>query len=144
MTRDQKIYRMAYVLASLFIGVLLLSGYHKVLYPADFALTVFRFHLLPDAVVNAAALYFPWLEIVCGVCLLLIPGYRVAALWTALVLLVVFSVGIAVILLRGSAINCGCFSSSPLAKPMDGLSIARNVGLILLAVMALAASRKAR
>ena len=67
MTRDQRIYRLACILALCIIGGLLLSGYHKLLYPADFALAVFRFHLLPDVLVNVVAIYIPWLEtIVCG------------------------------------------------------------------------------
>ncbi|VGO21409.1 MauE/DoxX family redox-associated membrane protein [Pontiella sulfatireligans] len=144
MTRDQKIYRLAYWIASFIIAVILLSGYHKIIYPADFALSVYRFHLLPDALVNAASLYFSWLEIGCGICLLLIPKYRVAALWVALVLLMFFTGGIAINLLRGSAFSCGCFSRSPLARPMDWLSVARNIGLILLAAMALLGSQKTR
>ena len=86
MTRDQKTYRLAYWIASFIIAVVLLSGWYKILYPADFALAVYRFHLLPDFLVNAAALYFQWLEMVCAFCLLFIPRYRVAALWITLAL----------------------------------------------------------
>lgn len=144
MTRDQKIYRFAHLLAAGIIGVLLLSGYPKLLYPTDFSLAVYRFHLLPDILVNVVAIYLPWLETVCAVCLLLVPRYRVAALWIVLALLVLFTGSIAINLLRGSAMGCGCFGSSATDVPMSWLNVARNVGLVLLAGLALVASKKAR
>ena len=143
MTRDQKTYRLAYWIASCIIGVLLLSGCHKLLHPADFALAVYRYHLLPDFLVNLAALYFPWQEVTCAIGLLVVPRFREAALWIALALLLAFTTGIAINLLRGSAFSCGCFSTSPLAQPMTWLSVARNGGLILLIVLALIARRQA-
>jgi hypothetical protein len=36
-TRDQKTYRFAYWMASFIIAAVLLSGTHKIMYPADFA-----------------------------------------------------------------------------------------------------------
>jgi putative oxidoreductase len=144
MTRDQKIYRAAHLLASVIIGLLLLSGYPKLLYPADFALAVYRFHLVPEVLVNAVAIYLPWLEAVCAVCLWFVPKYRVAALWIVLVLLAVFTSAIAINLLRGSAFGCGCFGSSSTDTPMSWMNVARNVGLVLLALLALVAAKKRR
>jgi hypothetical protein len=142
MTRDQKIYRFAYLFASILIGVLLLSGYHKILYPDYFALVVFRFQLLPEFLVNITALYLAWLEIICAVCLLAIPRLRAPALWITLALLCLFTGGIIISLLRDSSFSCGCFSASPLAKPMNWLNVARNGGLIFLTAMALFACRR--
>lgn len=137
MTGDQKIYRFAYWLACFIIAAVLLSGYHKILYPADFALAVYRFHLLPDGWVNISALYFPGLEMVCGICLLFVPKFRVAALWISLALLIVFSGAIGINLMRGTAFSCGCFSNAPDAQPMDWMSLARNATLISLTGLAL-------
>ncbi|MEE9367582.1 MAG: MauE/DoxX family redox-associated membrane protein [Pontiella sp.] len=134
---DQKTYRLAYWIASVLIAAVLLSGYHKVLYPEDFALAVYRFHLLPDILVNMASLHFQWLETGCAICLLFIPRYRVAALWITLALLILFTGGIVINLLRGSVFSCGCFSNSPTAKPMDWLSVTRNGALIILVLLAL-------
>ena len=144
MTRDQKTYRLAYGMASFIVATVLLSGYHKILYPADFALAVYRFHLLPDALVNVSSLYLQWLEIVCAVCLLFIPRYRAAALWVSLILLSLFPAGIAINLYRGTPFSCGCFSSSPIAKPMDGLSRVRNVALLALNGLALVGNKRSR
>ncbi|MDF7798702.1 MauE/DoxX family redox-associated membrane protein [Pontiellaceae bacterium B1224] len=137
MTADQKIYRFAYWLACFIIAATLLSGYHKILYPADFALAVYRFHLLPEELVNISAIYFQWLEIICGLCLLFVPKLRVAALWIALVLLLVFSGAIGINLVRGTAFSCGCFSNAPDAPPMDWMSVARNAALMALVGLAL-------
>lgn len=137
MTRDQKTYRFAYWLACSILAATFFSGYHKILYPADFALSVYRFHLLPDVLVNISSLYFQWLEVVCGLCLLFVPKLRVAALWISLVLLILFTGAIGISLARGSAFSCGCFSSAPDALPMDGMSLARNAVLMVLAALAL-------
>ena len=137
MMRDQKIYRAAYWLACYLVAAALLSGYQKLLYPADFALAVYRFHLLPDGLVNAASLYFPWLEVVCAACLLFVPKFREAALWISLALLLIFTVAIGINLYHGTAFGCGCFGSAADAQPMDGMSVVRNVLLMLLIGMAL-------
>jgi putative oxidoreductase len=137
MTGDQKVYRFAYWLACFILAATFLSGYHKILYPADFALSVYRFHLLPDALVNVASLYFQWLEVVCGLCLLFVPKFRVAALWISLVLLIIFTGAIGINLIQGTAFSCGCFSNAPDAQPMDWMSLARNAVLISLVALAL-------
>jgi hypothetical protein len=144
MNADQKIYRLAYWISLLIVAMVLLSGYHKMLHPADFSLAVYRFHLLPDVMVNAVSLYVQWVEIVCAVILLFVPKYRVAALWIVLILLAMFTSGIIVNLAHDSSFSCGCFSSSPLAKPMDWLNVARNVGLIALVILALLSGFRSR
>ena len=141
MTRDQGIYRLAYWVAALILAGVLLSGYHKLLYPADFALSVYRFHLLPGFLVNPVAIYLPWLELVCGVCLI-IPRYRIAALWIVLVLLLGFTAAMGINLWRGTAFGCGCFGRGAADEPLGWVSLTRNAGLVLLAAMALFARRK--
>jgi len=142
MTRDQKTYRAAHLLASFIVAAVLLSGFGKIFHPADFALAVYRFHLLPDFLVNAVSLYFQWLEVACAVCLLFIPKYRVAALWIALGLFALFSGSIAINLLRGSPFSCGCFGSSPLAPPMDWLGVARNIALMGICALGIVARKR--
>ncbi len=143
MTRDQKTYRLAYWIASFIIAATLLSGWHKILHPADFALAVYRYHLLPDFLVNMVSLFFPWLEVVTALALLFIPRFRVAALCLAMAILLLFTAGIAINLLRGTPFGCGCFGNSPTAPPMSWLNVARNVALILLTALALIARRRA-
>lgn len=142
MTRDQKIYRLAYWTACVIIAVVLLAAVHKVVNPAEFALAVYRFHLLPGFLVNIVSLYLQWLELVCAVGLLFVPKYRSAILWIVLMLLALFTGGVVINLLRGSVFSCGCFSVSPLAYPMSWLSVARNAALLGLTGLALYSSRK--
>ncbi len=142
MTREQKTYRLAYWIASLIVAGVLLSGYQKILYPADFAVSVYRFHLLPGFLVNIAALYFPWLEAVCALCLLFAPRYRVASLWIVLVLLILFTGAIAINLWRGSSFGCGCFGHGAADQPMSWINLLRNTGLVCLCGLALVAQKK--
>jgi len=76
--------------------------------PPSFAHMIYNYRLAPGPLVNAAALVFPWLELTCGVALILGIWRRPAA---AVVggLLAVFVVAISINLLRGHAIDCGCF-----------------------------------
>ncbi|WP_372846374.1 MauE/DoxX family redox-associated membrane protein [Pontiella sp.] len=144
MTPDQKIYRVAYWIASFVVAATFLAGFQKLLYPADFALAVYRFHLLPGPLVNLVAIYLPWLEAAIAVCLLLVPKFREAALWLALALLALFTAGIVVNLVRGTGFGCGCFSHAPDAKPMDWMSVARNGALMALVVLALFGKKKSQ
>lgn len=143
MTKDRKIYRLAYWCCCAVLAVTFLSGYHKILYPDRFALSVYRFHLLPDVLVNISSLYFQWLEMVCAVCLLLLPKFRIAALWITLFLLAVFTTAIGINLMQGTAFSCGCFSNAPDAEPMNGMSVVRNLILMALVGMAFYGRKKA-
>lgn len=143
MTRDQNIFRLAYWIACGMIACVLLFGIQKVLYPDEFALAVYRFHLLPDSGVNWISLHLAWLEVVCAGCLLFIPRLRTAALCIVGMLFLIFAIGIAINLLRGSSFSCGCFSTSPLAKPMSWSSVVRNLALVALTGLALWGHRAA-
>jgi uncharacterized membrane protein YphA (DoxX/SURF4 family) len=144
MTADQKTYRLAYWIASFIVAAIFLSGFQKLLYPADFALAVYRFHLLPEPLVNLVAIYLPWLEAGIAVCLLLVPKLRVAALWLALALLALFTIGIVINLVRGTGFGCGCFSNAPDTKPMDWMNVARNCALMALVGLALFGWKKSQ
>lgn len=144
MTHDHKIYQRTCRVASYVVAAVLLSGYQKLLFPADFAVSVYRFHLLPGFLVNIAALYLPWLELVCAGCLLFIPRYRSAALWIVLLLLAGFTAAIGINLWRGSAFGCGCFGRGAADEPLSWLSLLRNAGLICLVVLALLARNKSQ
>ena len=120
------------------VGLLFLAAsLPKLAAPPDLALAIFRYHLLPLALVNAAAILLPWLELTAAVALLLAPAYRRAAALLLAGLLTVFTAAIAISLYRGLDIACGCFTLQPGAGRAGAWSLARN-GL-LLALLALAA-----
>ena len=88
--------------------VFVLASIDKIAAPDAFAAAIHSYRLLPDFSVNILALIIPWIELVCGV--FLAAGFRVRG--SALVstfLLAIFTVAIISALLRGLAIDCGCF-----------------------------------
>ncbi len=73
-----------------------------------FAQAVRSFELVPEAWVPLVTYAVPWTEVVVGVCLILGIASRAAGL-LGFLLLVVFTVGVASVLIRGLNITCGCF-----------------------------------
>lgn len=97
------------VLRSLLGGLFLYAGASKLADPAAFQIDIYNFALLPWAAAALAALYLPWLEIVCAGAL--IAGKQAAGLLLA-ALMVVFTLAIAVAWARGLEISCGCFGTT--------------------------------
>jgi putative oxidoreductase len=64
--------------------------------------------MMPEATINLMAIVMPWLELICGVLLIIGPGLRGSALLIGLMLLV-FIVAIGTAIARGLDIDCGCF-----------------------------------
>lgn len=88
-------------------GIFVMYAVDKIAAPADFALNIERYQLLPLPVVNLVAIVLPWVELVVG--LFLIAGIRVRAVAAiAAVLLIVFLIAIGSAMARGLQINCGC------------------------------------
>jgi putative oxidoreductase len=98
-------------------GVFLVAGVLKVLDPARFAADIDHFRLLPYFAVAPLALYLPWLEVICGLAVL-VGAWRRSALVLLLALTIVFIAIITSAWMRGLDIRCGCFgaaSTAPLA-----------------------------
>ncbi len=92
---------------------------------------------VPSSVAPAVALGLPWLEIVLG--LLLLPsGTAQPALVALVALLLAFTAALARVVRRGDQVACRCFGEAS-SEPVGGSTIVRNVGLIALAGLALAA-----
>jgi len=127
--------RLNWVLRLLLAALFVCAGLPKLIAPQEFALIVFRYHLLPDSLINMAALLLPWLEIVAALALLLPAWRRSGALWLA-GLLGLATAAIAISLARGLDIDCGCFTLTPGHSPISLWLIARNLTLIALTVWA--------
>lgn len=91
------------------LGVLLVySGFFKALDPAGFGRIVKAYEILPDSLVPYAATVIPYCEMILGV--LLAAGYRIKPSSLILMaLMAVFSIAIAVNVIRGNSFDCGCF-----------------------------------
>ena len=126
--------RLVYHGLRFFMGaVFLYSSYDKILHPQAFARALYNFQILPDAVVNLAALILSWLELLIGLCLVIgvwLPG----AVVTVTGLLVVFIGALAFNLARGLDVNCGCFSSAPTEGPATIWTVGRDMGLLAVSI----------
>lgn len=114
----------------LLAGTFMLSSIHKIIHPDEFALAVYRYHLLPYSLVNIASLWISWTELIVAISLF-IPRLRVAGYLLVMLMLTVFSLSIGIMIVQGNEMSCGCFSSSPLDPPLGIWSIIRNLVLIL-------------
>ncbi|MBW7907677.1 MAG: DoxX family protein [Kiritimatiellae bacterium] len=126
----------AWIIALFIAAIFALAAAPKIAQPAAFAEAVFRYHLLPDSAINLFAVYMPWTEAVLALALIAGARYRKGALLLAIALLVVFIIAMSINLYRGVDIACGCFSVASTAESMSWLNIARNIGLIALALLA--------
>jgi len=126
-------------------AVFLAAAIPKIADPPAFAHMIYNYRLLPGVLVNALALVMPWVEFVVGLALVAGVWKREAAL-VAAALLVVFLGAIGWNLIRGHAIDCGCFDVRSAGKSPEQLLsdmkwvLLRDVGLLLLAAQILAAT----
>lgn len=130
-----------YWAVSIALGALFIYASHdKILAPRDFARIIYHYRLAgPSAALgfvpaNLLATVLPWVELVCGVLLIVGLWRREAAALTALMLVMfVFAVGWA--LFHGIDIkNCGCFSVSSEGRAAGIKLILGDLGLLLAAV----------
>jgi hypothetical protein len=102
---------------------------------------------VPGFAINALALVMPWLELLCGIALILGIWRRPAAAIIG-AMLVVFIVAISINLGRDNAVNCGCFDITAADKSHDQLIgemwwvVTRDVGMLLMVAQILWASRQ--
>lgn len=89
-------------------GIFLYAGVTKIVDPPAFAGSIAAYRLLPYFGNYLLAATLPWLELLCG--LLLIVGHRVRVAAAILLLLnLLFMAAIASTIARGLDIDCGCF-----------------------------------
>ncbi len=113
--------------------IFIYAGAEKISDPESFAIAISNYKLLPTVTINLLAISLPWIEIVSGI--LLLFGISVKEN-SAIILsmLAVFTLGIAISLIRGLNIECGCFGSD---NKIGLLKLFENF-LMILATLALA------
>src|SRR6185436_16375541 len=95
--------------ARLLLGlVFIIASIDKIASPDAFAASIHAYRLTPALIENLLAIAVPWIELLCGMCLVLGVNVRASSFLLTL-LLGVFSVAISIALLRGLKIDCGCF-----------------------------------
>jgi uncharacterized membrane protein YphA (DoxX/SURF4 family) len=76
--------------------------------PVQFANDIDNYKILPWPISVALAFYLPWLEIFCGLALIVRYFYR-GALSILMALILVFTLATTAAKVRGLDITCGCF-----------------------------------
>lgn len=120
----------------------------KIADPPSFAHMVYNYRLLPGPLVNLASLTMPWAELLMGVALVCGLWRRTAASLVG-ALLLVFIIAISVNLLRGNAIDCGCFDVADAGKSVAErlhdmrMVIVRDVGMLFLVAQGLLGADRA-
>ncbi len=117
------------------LGLLFLtSALAKIGDTGSLATQVHYFRLVPAWSENLFGMTLPWIELLCGLALVLGVRARAGA-WVALASLVVFTVAVGIAMARGLNFECGCFGT--LAGTRVGWAkLGENAAMIVLAVLA--------
>jgi putative oxidoreductase len=110
--------------------VFIYSSLDKIYYPADFALAVQNYQIVPDILTNLIAIILPWIEFGCGL-LLTIGLFRRESAGILAFLIVVFIIAMLSALIRGLDIDCGCYG---LDTEISWNRILEDIGLLFMAI----------
>jgi uncharacterized membrane protein YphA (DoxX/SURF4 family) len=122
--------------------IFIYSSWSKISDPPGFAEMIWNYRILPGNLVNPVAIALPWLEMLAGLALLSGFIHKGAALLVA-GMLIIFITALATDLVRGIAVDCGCFSVTAQAKTPAELfadmkiDLLRDVGLLGMALAVL-------
>ncbi len=86
------------------------ASLHKIVSPLEFARIIHNYKILPGVLINPAAIVMPWLELSCGL-LLVLGRLRQASAALLFGLIGTFVLAIGFNLVRGVDFDCGCFGS---------------------------------
>jgi hypothetical protein len=128
-----------FILRILMAGVFIGASLPKIMAPGDFALAMFRYHLMPDGLINITAMVLPCLEIVAALAMIL-PAWRAAGTTWLITMLSISTVAIFSALVRGLDIDCGCFTLKPGQSVIGWGHVFRN--LLLMGVLLWAGRRE--
>ncbi len=122
------------LLSRLIVGaVFIYASYYKIIDPGQFAKSIWFYHMVPGYVINLMALMLPWLELLCGIGLILGIFYRGSVVWTTL-MMAVFIVALSSTIYRGLSIDCGCFKVGKEATGPAWNALLFDIPVILLCV----------
>ena len=89
-------------------GIFIYAGVIKAVDPLRFAIDIDNYKMLPWAISVRLAFYLPWLELLCGLALILRLFYR-GGLFILTALTFIFIAASIIAKVRGLDITCGCF-----------------------------------
>ena len=94
------------------IGVIfMVASFYKIIDPITFAKSIWYYHLVPGNIINLMVLILPWVELLCGIAIIIGYQYR-GAVMLVNVMMVIFIVALSSAIFRGISIDCGCFKAA--------------------------------
>jgi uncharacterized membrane protein YphA (DoxX/SURF4 family) len=96
------------IVALIIGGIFIYAGVMKIFDPVGFANDIDNYKILPWPLTVRLAFYLPWLEILCGLAVILGLLYR-GGLLILTVLISIFILASVIAKARGLDITCGCF-----------------------------------
>lgn len=118
-------------------GIFIYASLHKIADPADFAVSIRNYMILPVGWSNIAAMILPWIEIFSGLLLVLGILTRASALLTTTMMGIFFG-AVTYAFVIGLNIDCGCFATSASSAGQVGIHhIVRDFVLLLVSLFIL-------
>lgn len=137
--RKQLVRPWVMVLIRIALGALFVAAaLPKINDPPAFAHMIYNYKLVPGLLLNDMALVLPWVELFCGLALVL-GIWKQTAAGIVLAMLLVFVGALGINVLRDNAVNCGCFDLHSLTRSHVDLindmklDILRDIGMIAMA-----------
>ena len=122
------------ILTRVFLGLLfVVVSIEKIVEPAAFAQSIANYKIFSFSTSLVLATFIPWLELVCGLCLIAGLLLRGSSLLVSL-LVAVFTVAVLSAVLRGLDIACGCFTQDPTVGKVGWMKITQNLSLLALSI----------
>lgn len=124
----------AALLTRAFLGALfIVISIEKIADTAAFTNSIANYKILSPFLVSLVATVLPWVELLCGLCILFGVLMRGSSFLVALMLFV-FTIAVVAALLRGLDISCGCFTQDPQAGKIGWMKVAQNLSLLFLSI----------
>ena len=126
-----------HTLLRIVLGIIFLwASWEKIVHPSRFADIIDAYRILPSPTVNFVAIVLPWVEALCGLCLVSGCLTRGGVLLVDMMMLI-FIIAFVVNMYRGIETTCGCFSLSTATGDRTYFNLARNVVILLMGLAAL-------
>ncbi|MGD9402478.1 MAG: MauE/DoxX family redox-associated membrane protein [bacterium] len=134
----EKVFSNKYVVfaARLILGVVFIyASLEKIQNPEGFAQAIYNYRMVPESLINIMAILLPWLELICGILVIVGVFVRGSALLIG-AMLAVFIVALSSALLRGLDISCGCFTLEG-GRGIAGKTLVEDILLMICVAIAL-------
>lgn len=111
--------------------IFIYAGADKISNPSGFSQAIQNYRLFPIEIINFFAITLPWIELICGLLLLFGISVRENSL-IIFSLLFVFTLAVAISMIRGLNFDCGCFGKP---SPIGWKKLGENFLMLVLGLL---------